>query len=237
MNSCKNCKEPVDWDYCPKCGQPAKLKRIDHNYIIHELGDFFYANKGMVYTIRKVLVSPGDSVREFLTEGRHRFIKPITFLFLTTLVYALVSHLFSIGMEELSPIKIEGYTLGTFVSWIIENPRYSITMMAVFVALWVKILFRKAGNNFFETFILMCFVTGITTLIDGVGVIIQEITNFKAVQISSNIGLIFSTWAIGQFFDRKKVSSYAKAILSYILGALTLGILVVVVGLIEIAIK
>jgi len=240
MDSCKNCNEPVEWDYCPKCGQPAKLKRIDHHYIIQELGDFFYANKGLIYTIRKVLISPGDSVKQFLTEGRHRFIKPITFLFLTTLVYALVAHLFNIGIEDISPLQIdmgEDSTISAFAIWIMKNPRYTITLIAMFVAFWLKIIFKKAGYNFFEIFILMCFVTGTVTLIDTLGAIFQGITNISPTQILLYVGMIYNTWAIGQFFDRKKVSSYAKAFLSYTIGALSLGILIAIVVIIETAIK
>jgi len=238
MNNCRNCKEPVEWDYCPKCGQPAKLKRIDWQYIVQEIGEFFYANKGMIYTIRKVLISPGDSVREFLTEGRHRFIKPITFLFLTTLIYMLVAHLFNIGVEDISPVKIDmGEMLSPFAIWIMENPRYSITLIAIFVAFWLKIIFKKYGYNFFEIFILMCFVTGTVTLIDALGAIFQGITNINPTQISLYIGIIYNTWAIGQFFDRKKAASYVKAFLSYIIGAFTLGIIIAIVVIIETAIK
>ena len=238
MNSCKNCKEPVDWDYCPKCRQPVHLKRIDHNYIIQELGDFFFANKGMVYTIKNVLIRPGESVRRFIAEDRYRFVKPITFLFLTSLVYVLVAHIFKISLEDVSPIKMDAAedVPTTFANWLLENPRYTFTIAVLFIALWVKIFFRKAGYNFFEIFILMCFVFGITTLMDTVGVIIHALTPLNFTQ-TSIVGIIFQIWAIGQFFDRKKVASYAKALLSYLLGMITLGILIAIVTIIEIAIK
>jgi RNA polymerase subunit RPABC4/transcription elongation factor Spt4 len=45
MNTCRSCKEDVHWNYCPNCGQRAKPERIDGQYIIQEIGDFFFANK------------------------------------------------------------------------------------------------------------------------------------------------------------------------------------------------
>jgi len=39
MNSCKNCNEPINGNYCSNCGQPAKLKRIDGRYIVYEIRD------------------------------------------------------------------------------------------------------------------------------------------------------------------------------------------------------
>ena len=99
-NICRNCKEPVSWNYCPNCGQPTKLKKIDKKYIIQEIADFFFANRGMVYTVKNVLINPGDSVRQFITEDRYRFVKPITFIFITSLIYALINQIFNIQAED-----------------------------------------------------------------------------------------------------------------------------------------
>jgi len=233
QNTCKNCNEPVNSNYCPNCGQPVKLKKIDKYYIIQEFGDFFFANKGMVYTVKNVFIRPGDSVKRFITEDRYRFVKPITFLFLVTLIYALAVHLFNINTDYMINVDFgEDITISPVVKWLMENPRYIITIMALFIAFWLKIFFRKAGYNFFEIFILMCFVTGISTLIDTIGAIIHKGTNWQLMQIAIFINLIYVIWAIGQFFGKKKVASYVKAFLSYTLGTLSLGILIAIITII-----
>ena len=237
-NSCRNCKEHIsaDWDYCPICGRPVKLKRIDIRYIIQEIADFFFANKGMVYTIKNVLISPGDSVRQFITEDRYRFVKPITFLFVATLVYALVVHLFNVNTEYVIKIDLGERSLSPLLKWFMENPRYVISILALFVALWLKILFKKAGYNFFEILILMCFVSGIATLIDALGAIFHGgAGTFQ--KILANITLIYQTWAVGHFFGKKKVASYVKALISFILGAISFSILLLIITLIDIVIK
>ena len=233
MNSCKNCNEPIHGNYCSNCGQPAKLKRIDRHYIVHEIGDFLFANKGMIYTVKKVLISPGDSVRRFIAEDRHRFIKPITFLFITSLIYALVNHFFNIVAEDYYQQSdvFEDSTISLIFNWmLIEYPGYSGIITGLFMAFWIKIFFRKAGYNLFEIFVLLCFVTGITTLFISVVAVVQGVTHLKLLQISSYILVIYFVWAIGQFFDKKKASSYIKVFLSYMLGSLILGILIGVVG-------
>ena len=241
MSSCKNCNEQVNWNFCPNCGQPAKLKRIDKHYIIGEIGNFMFAKKGMIYTTKRVLLSPGKSVRQFLAEDRYRFVKPITFLFLTSLIYALINHFFNISTEDYYQQidEFEGSTISLIFNWmLIDYPGYSGIITGLFIAFWIKIFFRKADYNIFEIFILICFVSGVTTLFISVVAIIQGITHLKLLQISSYIASIYLIWAIGHFYDKKKVVNYIKAFLSYILGSFILGIIIVIVGtLIDIIIR
>jgi len=180
-----------------------------------------------------VFFSPGDSVRQFIKEDRHRFVKPITFIFITSLIYALVNHLFSIKAEDYHQQSdiVEGSTVSIIINWmLIEYPGYSNVIIGFFVALWIKLFFRKEGYNIFEIFILLCFITGVTSLIISVVAIIQGITHLKLIQVSSYLLIIYFVWAIGQFFDRKKAKSYIKAFLSYWLGTIVFGLLIMIIG-------
>ena len=237
MNSCRNCKEPIIGNYCSNCGQPAKLKRIDGQYMIHEIGDFFSANRGMIYTIKNILIRPGESVRHFIAENRYRFVKPITFLFITTLFYALVGNLFDIKTSSFTSFSGQEGMVSLLIDWLIEHRGYMLILVGLFVSFWLKIFFRKVGYNLFEVFILFCFIFGITMLFNSVAIIIQGITHLKLINISAGIGIIYGVWATVQFFDKKKATSYIKTLLSYILGFLTFGILSAVGAIIESAIK
>jgi RNA polymerase subunit RPABC4/transcription elongation factor Spt4 len=240
MNTCRNCNEAVNWNYCPNCGQPAKLKRIDGNYIIHEIKDFLLANKGMMYTIKRVLISPGDSVRHFLTEDRYRFVKPITFLFITSLIFTLVCHFFHFAAEDfyLQQPEIEIPTTNLLINWIIDYQGYASIIIGLFLAFFVKLFFRKSKSNLFEIFILLCFISGITSLFSSVIFILQGLTGISLTNTSVLITMIYSVWAIGQFFDKRKAASYIKAFLSCVLGFLIFGILVAFVGMfIDLVIK
>ncbi|RZJ27416.1 MAG: DUF3667 domain-containing protein, partial [Flavobacterium sp.] len=76
MTTCKNCTALVAENYCPKCGEPATLKRIDGHYIIHEIEHVLHFEKGILLTIRELLIRPGQNVREFISENRGRLVKP-----------------------------------------------------------------------------------------------------------------------------------------------------------------
>lgn len=45
------------------------------------------------------------------------------------------------------------------------------------------------------------------------------------------ISIIYPTWAIGQFFDKSKISSYVKAFFAYLLGYILFQLAIILVGL------
>jgi hypothetical protein len=238
FNNCKNCNEPLSWDYCPKCGRPATLKRIDGKYILNEIGDFLFANKGLIYTVINVLISPGASIRYFIKEDRYRFVKPITFVIITSLIYTIINYFFPIEVDDNTfkntfiSINIGNAEQGTKMvfRWMRENLAYTNLMTVMFAAFALKLFFRKSGYNLFEIFTLVCFVSGILTLFITIGKILQGLTQWNLLDILEISGLFYITWAIGQFFNKKKVVSYIKAFFAYLLGMIIFGSLMASVG-------
>jgi len=233
MNNCKNCSNPITGNFCSNCGRPAELRRIDKSYIFHEIGDFFGANKGFLYTIKELFASPGKSVRDFLTGDRYRFVKPITFVIITSLIYAFFVNFFQIEFKDLA-LQVEapeGSTVSLIMDWMyVKYPGYSSIFTGLFMAFWIKLFFRKSGYNLFEIFILLCFISGITTLMMIVVTIFQGLTQLNLVGISGLLLTFYFAWAVGQFFGEKKIKNYVKAFFSYLLGALLLGISIGIIG-------
>jgi len=217
---CKNCTNEVSLNYCPNCGQAAKLKRIDGHYIQHEIEHVLHFEKGIFYTVKELLIRPGQNVREFISDNRVRLVKPIIFIIIASLIYTIVSHFFHV---EDGYMKFdEGTkTTGVIFEWIKGHYGYSNIIIGIFIALWLKLFFRKYDYNFFEILILLCFVIGVSMLIFSFFAVIEGLTKFKIMQISGMLGIVYCTWAIGQFFDKSKVASYLKAIAAYMLGMIT----------------
>jgi ABC-type multidrug transport system fused ATPase/permease subunit len=237
MDSCENCNAPTNGNYCSNCGQPTVLKRIDKHYIFQEIGEILGAKKGLLFTIKKLLISPGKSVRHFLAKDRYRFVKPIIFLIVMSLIYTFVNYFSQIKIDEYtfsSPFlnirvdEVEG--VESVFKWMRENFGYSNLLIGLFMAFWVKLLFRKSGYNLFEIFILMCFVSGVSIIFLSVGTIIQSITHWNAIENTNYLAMIYLVWAVGQFFDKKRITSYAKTLLAYFLGAITFSAFVLSIG-------
>ncbi len=229
--NCNNCNIQVPLNYCSNCGQAKSLKRIDGKYIIHEIEHVLHFERGILYTIRELLIKPGENVRHFITDNRTRLVKPIIFVIVTSLIYSLVNHFFHI---EDGYVKFDGNTkstTGLIFKWVQEHYGYANIMMGVFIAMWAKVFFKKYNYNFFEILILLCFVMGMSMLIFAFFALFQSLIKIDLMQIAGIIGVGYCSWAIGQFFDKKKPLNYLKGFASYVLGMLTSVIFAIAVGL------
>jgi hypothetical protein len=234
--NCKNCNNIVEKNYCSNCGEPVKIKRIDGHYILHEIEHVLHFEKGIFYTIKELLIRPGKNVKTFISENRARLVKPIIFIIISSLIYSLISHFFHLEEEyvNFSATSKEAeklhFTIQLF-TWIQNHYGYANIIMGIFIAFWLKIFFRKYNYNFFELLILLCFVIGVAMLILAVLAFFEGLTKISFMKAAGFLSFVYCTWAIGQFFDGKKVSSYVKAFVAYLLGIFISILLVLVVGI------
>ncbi|GGD50764.1 hypothetical protein GCM10011514_13780 [Emticicia aquatilis] len=227
---CKNCNTEVTLNYCPNCGQPAKLHRIDGHYIQHEMEHILHFERGILFTIRELLLRPGQSIREFIADNRARLVKPIIFIIVTSLIYTLTIHYFHVEDGYVKLNAPEAVFTSKMFKWYQDHYGYGNIMMAVFIAFWIKVFFKKYEYNFFEILILLCFIIGIAMLIYALFALIVGLTKLPLMFIGGILGFIYISWAIGQFFDKTKLINYGKAFLAYILGMITFTILAFLIG-------
>ena len=231
LHKCLKCNSELNGTYCSNCGQPAELKRINKQYILDEIGSVLNFDTGIFYTIRELLLRPGITIREFLSEDRNRLVKPIIFIIISSLIYTILKQLL---LFEDGYIDYEGSeydTASIIFKWVQNNYGYANILMGVFIAFWTKIIFRKYAYNFYEILILLCFVMGIGMLIYSLFGTIESIIKMKVLQIGGIIGFIYTSWAIGQFFDKRIKANYLKALISYLLGMITFVFTVIGLGL------
>ncbi|MDT0651925.1 DUF3667 domain-containing protein, partial [Autumnicola edwardsiae] len=173
------------------------------HYVLHEIQQVLNFEKGIFYTIWELLIRPGKNVRLFITENRSRLVKPILFIIVTSLMYSLVNNFFLIEDGYVKYDEAEKSTTGIILQWIQDHYGYANLIMAIFIAFWAKIFFRKYGYNFYEILILLCFVMGMGMLFLTVFAILQGLTNFGLMQIGGILFIVYCTWAIGQFLTGK----------------------------------
>jgi len=233
MTNCKHCNNPVTSNYCAYCGHAASVKPIDKDYVSREVLELLDFEKGFFYTIRELMIRPGKSIRTFISEDRIRLIKPVTFLIFTSLLYTLIAHLFNAEgffIENENP-SVQKSSIGAINNWVQSNYGYANIIMGIFIALCVKLLFRKYKYNLFEIIVLLCFVMGQGMLLLTVQSLFAGLLSTQTfMNMMILVSIIYPTWAIGQFFDETKAGSYVKALFAYILGAVLFGIAVVIVG-------
>lgn len=234
MTNCENCKNQINGHFCSNCGQSAKLKRIDKHYISHELLHLLHFEKGFFFTIRELLISPGSSIREFLYKNRNRHMKPVPFLILTALLLSLVLHY--THTDEISNDQINllfgKSKISDILHWMQGHRGYANLINGFFVALSVKLFYRKYQYNLFEIIILLCFVIGQATFLLTIITIFLGTFNPKMCQtIGGIINLGYSVWAIGQFFDNSKILGFIKSFFVIIFGFTMTYIAIMILGL------
>lgn len=226
---CSHCNTEITQRFCPNCGHPAELKRVDSSYVINEIASVLSFEKGILHTIKELATTPGKSIREFLLKDRNRLVKPIVFIIITSLIYTLVVHFFHIedGYVDYS-FENANYTAVIF-QWIQEHYGYANLFMGLFIGLWIKLFFRKHGYNIFEILILLCFAMGMGMLVFALFGLMEGLTGYRFMKFAGMLGVTYITWAVGQFFE-SKISNYIKAFFSYILGMLTFTIFALLMG-------
>lgn len=234
LNTCRKCNFEFQSNYCPNCGHPQKLERINRRYILSEIAGVFNFEKGILYTIKELGIRPGHSIRVFIAEERNRLVKPITFILITSLIYTIIVKIFHFedGIIDGARDSIENTNSATFIilKWVQENFGYANIIMAVFIGLWLKIFFRRYPFNFYEILTLLCFTMGMGMLIYSAFDMIRGLTHINLVSAEILVGFIYTTYAVGQFFDKRKIANYIKALISYLIGLITFTIVAMAIG-------
>lgn len=227
---CQKCKSEVIKNYCPICGHSKEVTRIDGNYLLQEIRSVLSFEKGTLFTVRNLATNPGKSIKEFLKEDRNRLVKPVVFLIIASLIYTVFNKIFQFedGYVQFSG---NGESATKSISkWIQENYGYANIIMAIFIAGWIKLFFRKHDINIFEILVLLCFVMGMGMLIYAVFGVIQSLIDYNLMQVAGIFGFIYLTWAIGQFYGKGKIVNYVKVFFAYILGMISFSITAILIG-------
>lgn len=230
MTNCNTCQTQISQNFCPNCGQAATLKRIDGHYILHEIEHVIHFEKGILYTIKELLVRPGESVHNFINKNRSRLVKPIIFIIISSLIYSVITTFFHIEDGYMKIDEASPSTIGVMMHWVQSHYGYGNILMGVFIAWWLKLFFRKYAYNFYEIVIMLCFTIGIGMLIFAVFALLQGLFHVQMTQFAGILGFIYMTWAIGQFFDRTKAVSYIKSFFAYVLGMISFLLAIVIIG-------
>ena len=232
MNICKKCNNEFEGNYCFNCGHPQKIGRINSGYIISEIASVLNFQKGIFHTIKELLIKPGQNIRQFISEDRNRLVKPILFIIICSLTYTLFVQIFEFKDGYINfHFDDSNSAMSLIFQWITQNYGYSNILMAVFVAIWIKMFYRKYDYNFYEILILLLFISGMQMLMFALLGALESLTKTPILTFGTYVVLIYAFWAIGQFFDKRKILNYAKAPISYFLGLITFFLAALGIGL------
>lgn len=230
--TCKVCEHPLTGKYCTHCGRPAELRRINGQYITAEIATVLNLKKGFLYTAKELLLRPGKSMRGFIHTDRQSLLRPVSFLIISSLIYTLLQHWlrFEDGYVNYSEQDFGDSTIGLIMIWISNNYGFANILMAVFIAFWYWLFYRKYKYNMYEILIVLCYVIGMLMLMFAILGIVDVLTQTRVLDTGSIIVIAYLCWAVARFFDGKKKRNYVKAVIGYLLGMISFFIVVLIGG-------
>lgn len=228
--SCKRCGKEIQGEFCSACGNAKNPRRIDGKYILSEIASTFNFDKGLLYTIRELLLRPGPSVKSFIREDRNRLVKPILFLIICSVSYSLLQQWLKFEDAYVNYSFDENSPSLALFAWVSKNYGYANILIALFVAAWIQTLFRKHDFNFFEILILLCFLIGMGMLIFSFFASLDSLSGLPTIDKGILLGVLYISWGIGTFFQGNKILNSLKGLLSYILGLLSFILILLMLG-------
>lgn len=82
---CRTCGEEYQGNYCPRCGQSARIGRYSFKNALLLFFDVWgMGNRGMFRTVRDLLLRPGYMIRDYISGMQMAYFPPFKMLFLLT---------------------------------------------------------------------------------------------------------------------------------------------------------
>ena len=91
QHECATCGTRYDGNYCPRCGQSAKIGRYSFkNAILLFLDVWGLGNRGMFRSIRDLILRPGYMIRDYLRGMQMAYFPPFKMFFLLLALWLVV---------------------------------------------------------------------------------------------------------------------------------------------------
>lgn len=263
MTTCKNCDNTFEGNFCPNCGQTAHTHRITLGHFFHEFFHAFtHADKGIVLLAKELITRPGHVAKEYLDGKRKKYFNPLSFLILTTALYAFSTYQSEYFKSLSQPQTQRGRQE---IRSAAPKERPSATMIAIYKAmgkgteivssnngkvlalllLWPLLAFftwlfsLRSKRNFAEILVLSAFIMGqlyiIMCLIFIPAFLIAPSTANINNQIFQVVSVIFMFIAFHQFFKSHVVWTIIKTLLVKVLYVSFFWLLIVLYVLVKTA--
>ena len=197
---CKNCQHEVRLKFCPNCGQSADTPRITGKLMWREiLRVYLILDKGLIFTVKSMLMHPGLTPLSYVEGKRIRFMKPLTFI-------AIGSALCKASVQKYSDDFSPQFDIK-------EIPEALLSMILVGTIL-VKMGIKNKSYNFWEVVTLQVFTHFVFIILVAISTFIIPTTILPAFLIClPPIYAMYNTVAYWEFFDLKTPDNMVKAAL------------------------
>nr|WP_314492804.1 DUF3667 domain-containing protein [uncultured Chryseobacterium sp.] len=231
MTTCKNCGNVFNGNYCNQCGQSAKTKRINHEFLWEDIQHgLLHYDKGITYSLKKLFEKPGYVIEEYIEGKRVNHFKPISMVIIMATIYALIYHFL-----DLNHRSALDKSSGMILEEVFEHYYWFVVATIPIYAFTTYIMFKKSGYNFYELIIFEAFKTSQRLFIHIVFLpvlyFLKDRYGFDLVSyLLLILDFILIFWTNRQFFSKIQLKEvFLKSIISCILYGIFAFILFIII--------
>lgn len=148
--NCKNCGQSVEGNFCPGCGQAAKVHRINAAYFLHDIPhSILHVDKGFPYTFWQLIKRPAKALDEYLEGKRVRFDRPFGYVLIMSAISALLINRIRLLIQYVH-LKRTGEALVQHQSFFTNYQSVFIFLMIPLASFCTWLVFKKNRYNFWE---------------------------------------------------------------------------------------
>ena len=101
QHTCQSCGTAFQGNYCPRCGQSARIGRFSFKTAFMLFLDVWgMGNRGMFHSIRDLILRPGYMIRDYLSGCQSAYFPPFKMFFILSTISLLISNGIGFNKEE-----------------------------------------------------------------------------------------------------------------------------------------
>ncbi|MFD2785543.1 DUF3667 domain-containing protein [Hymenobacter rubripertinctus] len=210
--------------------------------MLHDIPhSIWHVDKGILYTLKNMLLRPGPTIREYLAGQRKYHFPPLSLLLLVTGLYAFISSVLHIDLmpprdpavpEAVWQAQKSGIEfIAKYMSWVYVG-------LVPIIAAFARLFLRRGGYNYAECLVIAALITAVC---NSLTLFFLPVSYFysgtiyitKVGAIASLISFGYATWAYSSMLAHTGLSLAGRLIrgfLPFVLGIIVPSMLVGIVG-------
>lgn len=251
---CLSCGMEYEGNFCPNCGQSAKVGRLSLKRVLTEaLPDIYNLDNRFLRTCIDLFRRPGHMIKDYIEGNRAPYYKPVSLLFVVATIYLIVAHLFQIETghdidiskwfsgevngERITFIEEDSMlfkVLGIMVD-IYNNQAWSILLSITILVIPIKLSFRateygktlNVAEYFFIMLYLSCQTLILKVILSPISALFgsQDATDFN-ISVISDSGIII--WVLHLWALMQLFNIGKRKVFWYYLRAQVLNFVIIV---------
>lgn len=242
-NTCQNCNREITENFCGNCGQ-KKFKRIDRKYISDELQyTVVHWNKGLLYSIKKLIKNPGKTARTFVEGDRVNHYKPISMVFILSAFGAFLSvkvfgfvDVMKAQMMTTNKNMSAGFA-DNYVSFWMNYSSFIMLASIPIIAFFTKLVFRKWGHNYYEHIVMNAYGLSLYSVLSMLVIypilflVKNDVHTFSLITNSSVVLTpLIMIWFFKGFYPEKKLTTIILRVMLMVMLFVISFILIILAG-------